>query len=265
MPKKILFFLIPVFLSCKSPPPGAETPVAGGGFWDSGRFQNGLLFPGISGGHYVSRNRAVELALRDAARRLSFYHSVEVFLQFDETYSRQFQGSRIDAVRELVHDEDYEKYVAALEFDPEQDVYEDNNVLFIRAGYTGPDAPAVDYIPSLQGSTKKPSWIENPPFRIDGCPASIGFAGPRLSYKDTVTASYEDAVFALVQNYFYALIAGQTDAGGTFDDSSVSYASGVVKGFYALETWTDPVTGGIWTLAVAREVTSSSDVREPEE
>jgi hypothetical protein len=265
MPRKILILLIPVLLSCKSLPPGAETPVPGGGFWDSGRFQNGLLFPGVSGGHYVSRNRAVELALRDAARRLSFYHSVEAFIQFDETYSRQFQGTRIDNARGLVHDEDYEKYVAALEFDPEQDVYEDRDVLFIRAGYTGPDAPAVDYIPSLWDSTKKPSWIKNPPSRIDGYPAAVGFAGPRFSYKDTVTASYEDAVFTLVQNYFYALAAGQTDAGRTFDDFSVSYASGVVKGFYALETWTDSVTGGIWTLAVAREVTSSSDVREPEE
>ncbi|MDR1352521.1 MAG: hypothetical protein LBK05_04480 [Treponema sp.] len=262
MPKKILLFLIPVLLlSCKSLAPGAEQPVSEGGFWNSGRFRQGLVFFGVSGGYYVSRNRAVDLALRDAARRLSFYHSVEAFIQFDETYYRQFQGSQIDTARGLIHDEDYEKYIGALEFDPEQDVYEDDNVLFVRAGYTGPDAAPVNSVPSpppraFRSGAQKPSWIESPPSRIDGRPASIGFSGPRLSYKDTLTASYEDAVFALVQNYFYAVAAGQTAGNTEAGDCSAARAAGVVMGFYVLETWTDSVTGGVWTLAVAREVKS---------
>jgi hypothetical protein len=129
-------------------------------------------------------------------------------------------------------------------------------VLFVRAGYRGGDSAAVSYVrPPSDG---KPAWIENQPARIGGQYAAVGFAAERVSYKNTVTASYEDAVFAMVQNHLYAVTAGQTEGGGAPGDFSVSYASGIVKGFYVLETWTDPDTGGVWTLAIAREIKSAT-------
>ncbi|MDR0377418.1 MAG: hypothetical protein LBH70_06445 [Spirochaetaceae bacterium] len=260
MPKRFLFFLIPVFLACANSPPGAGPPVPGSGFGDSGRFQDGLIFFGVSGGHYVSRSAAVSAALKDAARRLSFYHSVEAVIQFDETYNRQFQGTQTDSAGTLIYDEDYEKYIDALEFNPEADIFEEDGLLFVRAGYEDGDSISPDHIRSpadRTNRTKKPGWIENQPAAVDGRPAAVGFAGPRLSYKNAVTASYENAVFALVQNYFYAAAASQIVHNETMDDSSFTRAAGIVTGFYVLETWTDPDTGGVWTLATAREITNS--------
>ncbi|MDR0375735.1 MAG: hypothetical protein LBH85_08445 [Treponema sp.] len=262
MARRIFVFLIPVFLSCASPPPGNVLSVSGGGFWDPDRFQGRIVFFGVSGGYYVSRNRAIRMALLDAARRLSFYRSVEAFVQFDETYNNQFQGVQIDEVGTLFYDDEYEKYIDALEFDPERDILEENNILFIRAGYKGGDSIRVNHVRPPTDGAKKPAWIENPPARIDGYPAAVGFAGPRFSYKNAVTASYENAVFNMVLNHFFTVIAEHAEHSQTIYDFSGIRSAGTVKGFYILETWTDSVTGGVWTLAIAQEIKNSFAVGE---
>jgi hypothetical protein len=117
--------------------------------------RNRLIFSGLSDGNYVSKNRAIVSALRDAARKVSFYHAVEAHIQFVE---------------------------------------------------------------------------------IDGYSAAVGFGEPRLSYKDSVIASCEDAIFALVQNDVTKIAAKQTTYDTTTVDSLVVRASGVIKGLYILET-----------------------------
>jgi hypothetical protein len=217
--------------------------------------RNGAVFLGVAGGFYLSKERAVSLALKDAARRVSMYHQVEASIQFTEVYDPQYRQTNVVNSRKLAYGEDYEKYTACLEYDGEKDVYEEHDAVFVRARYKGIDIK-LSYSESKHKN--KPEWIENPPSKIEGYPAAIGFAGGQLSHKDTVIASYEDAIFALLQNSTFTVSGVQETKGGLLSDSSTACVSGVIKGFYIVETWTDPRTKAVWTLAAAREITNST-------
>jgi hypothetical protein len=245
-PSGRLFFLLLKALLCVSLSACAGFP--------PGNRAGAPVFTGVSSGHYLSTNRAVTLALQDAARRVSFFHSVEARIKYSEAYNPQFRLSHSDEEKELIYDTDYDKYIRFLEFDPERDVFEENGSLFIRTQYTGEAESPAHYRPAVSRGGRKPSWIDSPPAKIGGSFCAVGYAGPRLSHKDAVIASYENAVYALVQNNFYKVYASQQVYGSTMLDTAAAFASGIVKGFYVLETWTDPKTGVVWTLASAREV-----------
>jgi hypothetical protein len=211
-----------------------------------------LVFTGVSSAHYLSRDRALTLALRDAARQVSFFHSVEAIIKTSESYNLQFGMVRVDDERELIYDTDYGKYIPLLEFDSERDVYEEQGAFFVRAVYTGEGRGVGN---GRRGTgTGKPSWVESPPEETGGFPCAVGVATARLSHKDAVIASYEDAVYALVKNNFTQIYVSQQADGHTMLENSFVFFSGIVRGFQVLETWTDPKSGTVWTLAAAREV-----------
>jgi hypothetical protein len=209
------------------------------------------VFTGVSNGHYLSKDRAIALALQDAARQVSFFHSVEAIVKTSEIYNPRFRISRVDDERELVYDTDYEKYIPLLEFDAEQDVYEEYGALFVHAVYTGETVAAGSCYWAEPG---RPLWVENPPAESGGLIYAVGFAGPRLSYKDAVVASYEDAVYTFVASGFYKIYTSQQLNENTLFDTSYIFVSGMVKGFRVITVWRDPESGAVWTLAVAREV-----------
>lgn len=231
------------FLTCTGTPPGES---------ELERTAGMPVFIGVSNGHYLSKNRALALALQDAARRVSFFHSVEAVISSSEIYNPQFRISRMNNERKLIYDTEYEKYSRLLEFDPKRDVYEEHSTLFIRAAYTGAIEGAIGH--HYRAAPGKPVWIENPPVENDKLFYAVGFAGSRRSYKDTMIASYEDAVYAFVKSGSYKTYASQQVDGNTMLDASFVLVSGVVKGFHVLETWRDPESGSVWTLAAAREV-----------
>jgi hypothetical protein len=239
-----LFFLITALLgllNCAGIPPGE--PEAG---------YPAAVFTGVSSGYYLSKDKALALALRDAARRVSFFHSVRVLIASSESYNPRFRISRINDERKLIYDTDYEKYIHLLEFDTKQDVYEEHGALFVRVVYTGAAGGAAG--PYYRAMPGKPSWIENPPAESGGQLYAVGFAGSRLSYKDAVISSYEDAVYTFVKNSFSKIYASQQAGENTMLDTSFILVSGTVKGFRVIETWRDPQSGAVWTLAAAREV-----------
>jgi hypothetical protein len=210
------------------------------------------VFTGVSSAYYLSKDRALILALQDAGRQVSFFHSVEVVIKSSEIYNPQFRIAHIDDEKELVYDTDYGKYIRLLEFDPERDVYEEHGALFVNAVYTGEIRGTAEY--HRRTGTDKPSWVENPPEETGGFLYTVGVAGAHLSHKDTVIASYEDAVYAFVKNSFSNIYASQAVDENTMLDNSFILFSGVVKGFHVLDTWRDPKSGAVWTLAAAREV-----------
>ncbi|MDR3174242.1 MAG: hypothetical protein LBU19_08335 [Treponema sp.] len=244
----LLFSVIPGMILFYTILPGCTgtPPVKPGNGYRAG------VFPGVSSGRYLSKDRALALALRDAARRVSFFHSVEAAITSSEIYNPQFRISQVNEERELVYDTDYEKYVPFLQFDPDRDVYEEHGALFVQALYTGETGTAAGY--RRGAGTLKPSWVEHPPEETGGLLCAVGVAGSRLSYKDMVIASYEDAVCAFVKNSFSKTYASQQTGEYAMLDSSVVHISGIVKGFHVLETWRDPKSGALWTLAAAREV-----------
>jgi hypothetical protein len=241
------FFLITLllcvnFFGCTTLPVKPET----------GRRAEPLVFTGVSNVYALSRDRALSLALRDAARRVSFFHSVEAVIKSSEIYNPQFRIVHMEEEKELIYDTDYGKYISLLEFDPELDVYEEQGALFVNAVYTGETGRAAVFRRGAGGG--KPSWVENPPEESGGFIFAVGFAGARLSRKDAVITSYEDAVYSFVKNSSAKIYASQQIDENTMLDNSSMFFSGVVKGFQVLEIWTDPQSGAVWTLAAAREV-----------
>jgi hypothetical protein len=216
-----------------------------------------LVITGVAG-RFSNRNDSIQAALRDAARRLSFFNSVkgEALVQarigagvFD--YSRETE-------RSLSYDEDLEQYLDQLQFDPVRDVFESNNAVFVIAR-----ALAGQPMPSPAGHSagrERPAWVESPPQTIDSFIAGVGFAGRRSSHKDTVIASYENTVFALVESISTKVndrreMAQNSSSVFDFDMSSSStvVSRAALKNFYIIESWTDPANLSVWTLAVAEK------------
>ncbi|MDR0630216.1 MAG: hypothetical protein LBG24_11410 [Treponema sp.] len=216
-----------------------------------------LIFIGVAGVR-MNRQEAIDLALEDAARRVAFFqrvagevlHRVEIGTGFLDYRSEHQAALHYDA-------EGYGTYREALEFDPEQDVRIEHQAVFVRTRYRASRSLPVKHRYAVKN--ERPQWVDNPPKQISGFWVGVGFAGPRLYHKDTVIASYENAVFSIIEsisNTVSSKVESVQDSGGAFSAFSVVNsnevrASGTLGGFYVLETWTDPATKAVWTLAIA--------------
>jgi hypothetical protein len=262
------FFFCFCLLSCGTSAPADKPvlPAAGfdespgfheNNFWNAVPLNDELIFHGAAG-ILSDREESIRLALEDAARKLAVFHTVEG--QF-HAYTNIGAGAldyRSDIQTSLSYDQDYLHYVEELDFDPGRDVLQRGNALFVRARYRPPAPVSIPYTPLPPGGNGKPGWIDNPPF-VSGYTVGIGYAGRRSSPGDTVNQSFENAVFSIIKNTS-TLVSERAESfqgEGAYDfsatNSSTLLARGILRGFYALETWTDPQTQGVWTLALARE------------
>jgi hypothetical protein len=100
--------------------------------------------------------------------------------------------------------------------------------------------------------------VDNPPVDISGYAVGVGYAGRRDAHRDTVIASYENAILAIIQNQSINVWGASIGfhGSGFLDYSELNQkgmsANGVLTGFYVLEIWMDPATRAVWTLAIAR-------------
>jgi hypothetical protein len=215
---------------------------------------NVLIFTGVAG-RLSNRDAAVQAALRDAARRLSFFHSVSSDSRRQEHIGGGALDYRVESDYRLIYDDDLDKFLDMLEFDP-ADVFEHNNAVFVVTRVFSETA-----MPNSGGYSagrERPVWIDVPPAEINGFVPGVGYASRLSSHKDTVIASYEDAVLEIIHNA-KSVITGETaaygnsySAFGTEVTADYTTASrGTLSHFYIVETWTDPANLGVWTLAVA--------------
>jgi hypothetical protein len=214
-----------------------------------------LIFTGAAA-RLSNKDEAVQAALRDAARRLSFFHSVSGYSRRREHIGGKTLDYRAESEYQLIYDEDLDKFLAMLEFDPARDVFENNGAVFVVAR-----APSEIAVPNFRGYSagmERPPWIDAPPSEINGFTVGVGYA-PRLSsHKDTVTASYENAVVEIIYNT-KTVIKGETigfaDTYSAFGNGAAAdyttASHGTLYHFYIIETWTDPADLGVWTLAAA--------------
>jgi hypothetical protein len=258
IPWAALFFSF-TLNACSTPPPpppesGSPAPV---NFWASTPSRD-LVFIGGAGLH-SDREESVNLALQDIARKVSIFNAVEgEFVTYNKTSSSFFDYA--SSVRSsLIFDEDYLGFVENLEYNPDADVMQIDNSIFVRARFRAPDAVQMPYqTPLSAGGNARPGWIDNPPAEISGHPVGIGYAGRRALHRDTVNASFEAAIFSILRTMSSQVSVGAVNyqGAGSFDyhsanDTTVS-ARGKLKGFYVLDTWIDPSNMGVWTLAIAR-------------
>jgi hypothetical protein len=249
--------------ACSSAPPSAVSPRSEGSgpaqvnFWDT-RPSGGLMF---IGGAALRSNReeSVNLALLDIARKISIFNAVEgQFVSRNKTGSGFFDYAA-NTRSALFFDEDYLGFTESLEYDPGVDVMQIENSIFVRALYKGPDTVRIQYQrPPAERGDSRPGWIDNPPGEISGHRVGIGYAGRRASRWDTVNVSFEAAIFSIIRTLASQVSAEAVNyqGAGSLDysdanDTTIS-AKGKLKGFYVLDTWTDPSNMGVWTLAIAR-------------
>jgi hypothetical protein len=243
--------------ACSSLPPFPQiASLAPGSFWNS-LPSRGLVF--IGGASLRSdREESINLALQDIARRISIFHAVEgEFVSHIKTGSSFFDYTS-DTQSSLSFNEDYLGFVETLEYDPDTDVMQIDNSIFVRARFKGPSIQIQYTMPLATEGGKKPVWVDSPPAEISGYRVGVGYAGRRALHRDTVNASFEAAIFSII-----GTVSGQVAAGtvnyqgpGTFDyrttnDTTVK-TRGKLNSFYVLDTWIDPSNMGVWTLGIAR-------------
>jgi hypothetical protein len=247
---------IPRLSSAPSSPPAPLPEPAAFNFLTSTPTNNELVFLGVSGVR-LRRQDSVHAALEDAARKVALYHGVEGYFTQQGNRGLGFFDFEAIVEKELVFDEEsYKTYVTDLQYNPDTDVYEFDDTIFVRTRYAGKGF-AINH----QGSPPqgKPVWISIPPRNFEGFVTGVGYANRHKYLKDAIIKSYEAAVYAIVRNTTNT-IGGSVDAykdtTNALNSTDVNTAyrvssSAVLKGFYVLEIWIDPETKAVWTLAVA--------------
>ena len=214
-----------------------------------------IVFTGVSA-KLSSRDESVRLAVEDAARRLSFFHSVSGNSVKSERIGTEVMDIRIESEYHLGYDKNLEKYITELKFDPVTDIFENNNAVFVIARVISDTV-----MPEAAGHSfgnKRPHWIDSPPAEIGGFSAGVGFSGRLSSHCETVVRSYEKSVIAIIEN-IESRVADEKqiiqNTYSAFDFSLVSSGetrlSGSLEKFYVIESWTDLSNLSVWTLAVA--------------
>jgi hypothetical protein len=254
----VIFLL--VFSGCGpvSPPPAEDLLPPDAWFWALPSSGNELVFFGASNVR-LNRDEAIRFALEDAARKAAMYHFVEGSYTSKTAAGAGYLDFRSGTEASLNLDGDFTRYVEELEFDPENDILQSDGTIFVRARYHVPYPLEFGAAPFFYRLAERPGWIENPR-RIPGFMTGVGYAGRRASHRDTVNASGENAVFAIIRDVSSTLKGDTVNAqgAGAFNYISASGstvgAAGVLNGFYVLETWVDPASKAVWSLAIAREV-----------
>jgi hypothetical protein len=218
---------------------------------------NELVFLGVSGIR-LKREDAVQAALEDAARKAALYHAVEGHFTQQESRGLGFFDFESVVEKELIFDEEsYKTLVKDLQYNPDTDVYESDDTIFVRARYAG-NGFTINHLGS--SSQERPAWITRPPREFEGFTAGVGYANRHKYLKDAIIQSYEAAVYAIVRNTsntIHGSVNTYKDSANTLDSFDTNTAntvssSAVLSGFYVLEIWIDPATKAVWTLAVAK-------------
>jgi hypothetical protein len=241
------------------------------GFWDTTPSPEFLFFIGASAIR-STREESVRLALEDAARKVAMYYFLQGRYESHVETGSGFFEYRADTVSSLIYDEDYLKYTEDLVYDEARDVLQWENSLFVRARYprTGETSPPFTGVPAEPSAGGPPGWVNTPPGEVPGYVYGIGVADRRAYHRDTVNDSGEAAAFAVIRNLSGQVRSGIGDAqkSGAFGYSGaveISTSSALsIEGFYVLDTWIDPFSRAVWTLALARSPSREEDGAEGE-
>jgi hypothetical protein len=245
MIKKIIHLTSVLLLLCSMP---FSATAAGS---KQKRANDHLVFIG-SARRYLSLDDSINAALRDAARKAAFFHSVSA-----EAASHESGGALNTLMYgfEIKERGDYARYLDKLEYNRKTDVFESDGAVFVRAAYRSNAGINIDYTPAQ--NNKKPQWVDVKPSTLGSYMAAVGYSAPRLYHSDTVTASYENAVISLIESSCTKIRTIESETNRAYNSSSLSVTAGTLTGFFVLDTWTDPVSKAVWTLAIAEGFTES--------
>jgi hypothetical protein len=225
-------------------------PSAGGDFWNTAPSNGALVFIGgaVNG---LTEDETIAAALRDAARKVAFYHGISGEMQtyVDDTGSPFTFSSDVQAA--FSFERDYDKYLPDLKFNKDTDILRGLNSLFVKARY----APSAPLELRYSRTAGQPKWLMNPP-AFPGYAVGVGHALATGYQADTLRSSTEKAVIAVFNKVNPSVGSDQqtieTSSYSAARTLSIQTSSGSITNFYVLDTWEDPKDSSVWTLAVAK-------------
>jgi len=229
-------------------------------FFSSFPSNGALVFIGVAGKR-SNPNETLKIALEDAAHRVAVFYRVSgEYSVINNIGSGAFDYSYRTHTQLFSDKEQSKKYLDALQYNADTDTIEIENSLFIRVVYPSSLPKTVNFRTRYAGADRKPDWVDNPPNEIDGYEVGIGFSGRYSSMTDTFTNSWNNAVFAIIRNINSAargddLLYQSTGSifGYKTANDNMLYSYGSLDCFYVLDTWIDPKTKSVWTLAIAKK------------
>lgn len=230
----------------------AESPdSAQSNYWLTVPQSGKLIIVGVTG---VQQKRETEIAAarEDAARKIAMYHGVRAVSEHVQSVGSGFLDYYVDSATSMEYDQEIEKYIDQLTYDPERDVLKFDNVICIRFSYPV-NFPGGDINYSFERNHNgRPEWTFRPPQEINGLNVGVGFARRQSRMRDTIVKSYESAVAALVTSLSAKVTANVTSAENQNSSRHHQTSEGHLANFLVLETWIEPDTRAVWTLAVAK-------------
>jgi hypothetical protein len=219
------------------------------GYWVTRPSEGIIPVVGITG-RRGNRDEAVRAAVADAARRVALYHGVDA-----EGVVVLNQGSgNLDYFadfdyRMTIHN-DPSAYIGSLVFNKDDDVYEKNGSVYVRAKYSGvAEVPAYDSV--MENGV--PDWVINYRADIPGFLTGVGSSRNKGSPQATFQASYENAIVSLLPGLAAKVSGAIIDAKGGKLQQNITTSQGSLTDVMILETWVDSRTSSVWTLLVAKE------------
>ena len=205
-------------------------------------------------GRQSSRTAEIEMAMEDAARKVSMYHIVWASIDAVQNIGSSFFDYYVDSKTRVEYDMRLERYMQRLKFDPDRDVSRNKDgAVFVSFTYPAafPGNISYNYGKNPDGS---PEWVHKPPREIGGFAAGIGRSGRLSKFGDTFKKSYEAAAASIVSNASTSIMTKDSSVQSQVNSQIILQSSGYLTHFLVLETWIDPETRAVYTLAIAKPV-----------
>jgi hypothetical protein len=220
-------------------------------------FQDGkLTIIGISGKQSKPENEII-IARNNAAEKLSMYHNLLIDFQNIQGSGANILDYHNTTYVNVKYDTNIEQYLENLTFNEEKDFFTINRNTVIRFSY--PVFPAVKITQeTTYDESGKPEWIKTFPIDTDDFCFGVGMAAKQQRFTDTVMKSMINAAASIVSRNasMNTVDANEVVSHMTTTHSSFIHqeSKGKLNNFYVLETWIDPNSGAVWTLAIAKNV-----------
>lgn len=212
--------------------------------------RNSLIFLGVSGPMYKPEAE-IDAAREDAARKAAMYHGLTASFTSTQGMGTNALDYYSDSNFQMEYDQELDRYIDKLTYNPEHDVTNSSGAIFIRFSYPGIYPVDINY-KSAKEADGSPEWIKHPPLEIEGFMAQVGFARRQLRIRDTIAKANEDAIANLISRSSSSLKISDTVNNDSTSSVITQQSSGKLLYFMILETWINPEDLSVWNLTIAR-------------
>ena len=251
--KLLLFFTALLLFSCSSSGSvsSGSAPQEDSPFWLTLPRSDALVIIGVSG-RQLKKETEIAVAKEEAARRVSMYNGLYASFEAAQNSGSGFLDYSYASESRVDYDEQLDKYIERLNYDPERDVIDTEDGLFIRFTYPSsfPGRISYKFGNNPDGS---PEWTARPPQEMDGYMVGVGFSRRQARWRDTFTKSCEAAIIAMVSQTSSSVEAGDSVYNNQSSTFFYQKSEGRLSQFLVLEVWIDPNNQSVWTLAVAKK------------